>query len=264
MHSVWSAQPVVDVWKFREFFRQLVVRNLKVRYQRSLLGFLWLLANPVVTALTLVLVFGYVVRLPVTDYWAFLLSGYFAWVFLLHTVGTSTFVIPEHSLIARSVAVPPDIFVLSAAASRLIEFGIELLLALVVLAIFHHGGVPASFLLVPFLVVLLVLVTLGLAFPAAALAVYFRDIQHGLPAALMMLMYLSPVFYPADLVPPQVARLYFLNPVATILTLFHQALYRGTMPTLASLVNATLAACVVYAVGHATFRSRSAFFAEIV
>ena len=258
------APSAAELWRVREFLRQLVIRNLKVRYQRSFLGFVWLLANPILSAATLVLVFAYIVRLPVADYWAFVLSGYFAWVFVAHTIGTSTFIIPEHAAMAKSVAVPADIFVLGAAGSRLIEFVAELLLALVVLAVFHHHRLPASFLLLPVAVLLLVLTTLGLAFPAAALGVHFRDVQHGLPVALTMLMYASPVFYPARLVPAEFSTLYLLNPFAQILTLFHVILYEGRLPTVLQVAVATITSLAIYVAGHMQFRRRRALFPEIV
>ena len=71
-----------DLWRHRELLSRLVVRNLKMRYQRSVLGFVWTLLNPLVTIAILVIVFHYIIRIGVADYWAFLVSGYFAWVFL--------------------------------------------------------------------------------------------------------------------------------------------------------------------------------------
>lgn len=256
--------PVDAAWRYRELFRQLVMRNLKVRYQRSGLGFLWLLVNPALTVAILVLVFAYIVRLPIAHYWAFLVSGYFAWVFFLHTLGTSTYVIPEHASMAKSVPVPADIFVMATVTSRLIEFAVEIGLVLVVLAVFHHRGVPPSFAITPVLMVFLLLLTLGLALPAAAFSVFFRDLQHGLPPVLQMLMYLSPVFYSADLVPPAIAPLYAVNPLALVLSLFHTALYEGQMPSAVRLLQALLVSVVVYAAGYAIFRRQSRLFAEIV
>lgn len=259
-----ARQPFAELWQFRELFRQLVIRNLKVRYQRSGLGFLWLLVNPVLTAGVLVGVFGYIVRLDVPAYWAFLISGYFAWVFVLHTLSMSAFVIPEHASMAKSVAVPADVFVAAAVGSRLIEFVAEIVLVALALAVFHHHGVPVSFLFLPVLTVLLLLLTLGLALPAVTLSVFFRDLQHALPAALMMLMYVSPVFYPMDLVPPFFKQLYFLNPVATVLTLFHETLYAGQVPSLAHLAGAVAVSVAVFLVGYAIFRHERDLFPEIV
>ena len=258
------ASTSADIWEVREFLRQLVIRNLKVRYQRSFLGFMWLLINPVLSAATMVVVFAYIVRLPVHDYWAFVLSGYFAWVFAAHTLATSTFVIREHAAMAKSVAVPADVFVLSAAGSRFLEFVAELLLAVTVLAVFHHHRVPTSFLLLPVAVGLLAMVTLGLAFPTAAMSVHFRDVQHGLPVALTMLMYASPVFYPASLVPAAFSTLYFVNPFAQILTLFHVILYEGRWPTALQLGVATATSLAIYAAGHVQFRRQRSMFPEIV
>lgn len=256
--------PFATIWQFRELFRQLVQRNLKVRYQRSGLGFLWLLVNPLVTVGILVLVFGHIVALPVHNYWAFLVSGYFCWVFLLHTVSASTFVIPDHASMAKSVAVPANVFVMAAITSRLFEFLAEICLVVVALVVFHHHGVPSSLVLLPLLVVLLVLTTLGIALPAAALSVFFRDIQHGLPPALMMLMYVSPVFYPAAFVPAALAPFYQLNPVALILSLFHRILYEGLWPSPQHLIGAIVVSLSLYLVGHAVFRRHQSLFAEIV
>lgn len=264
MADASARNPLVAGWHFRELFRQLVIRNLKVRYQRSGLGFLWLLVNPALTAFILAVVFGQIVRLDVPHYWAFLISGYFAWVFVMHTLGTSVFVIPDHASMARSVAVPADVFVLAAVTSRLIEFAIEIALVMVVLAVFHHRGVPPSFLLVPVLTLILLLLTLGLTLPAVALSVFFRDLQHGLPAALMMLMYISPVFYPVDLVPPDFQRIYYVNPVAAVLTLFHEALYLGRMPTPVHLGSAAVASIAIFLVGYAIFKRERDRFPEIV
>ena len=99
-----------------------MVRNLKVKYQRSLLGFVWTLVNPLLTVTILVVVFSHVVRIQVPHYWAFLLSGYFVWNFMLQTLNTGTYIFAEHSRLTRSVAFPSEILVFSAAGSRLIEF----------------------------------------------------------------------------------------------------------------------------------------------
>lgn len=187
-----TLNPLAGLWRFRELFRQLLLRNLKIRYQRSGLGFLWLLLNPALTVLLLVVVFGVIMRLPVASYWAFLISGYFAWVFLFHTLSAAAFVIPDHSAIAKSLPVPADVFVLAAVVARFFEFAVEMLLVVVVLVVFHHHRLPGSFALVPVLMGLLLLLTVGLAMPVAALSVFFRDIEHGLPAVLMMLMWISP------------------------------------------------------------------------
>ena len=253
-----------QVWRFRELLRSLIIRNLKVKYQRSLLGFIWTLLNPLFTVAILVLVFSHVVRIPLPDYWAFVLSGYFVWNCILQTLNTGTYIFAEHSRLTRSVAFPSEILVFGAVGSRLLEFVAEIALFLGLLVAFRHHHVPASFALLPLLLVIQVMMVIGLALPIATLSVFYYDVQHALPIALTTLFYLSPVFYPASLVPEAAQALYFLNPIAGLLTLYHDILYAGQTPSLSALLGMSAAAFLVYITGYAIFNRYASVFPEIV
>jgi len=253
-----------QVWRFRELLRELILRNLKIKYQRSLLGFVWTLLNPLLTVAILVLVFSHVVRIPLPDYWAFLLSGYFVWNCILQTLNTGTYIFAEHSQLTRSVAFPSEILVFGAVGSRLIEFMAEIAIIFVLLVAFHHHHVPPSFLLFPVLLVIQVLLVIGLALPIATVSVFYYDVQHALPIALTTLFYLSPVFYPAQMVPEAARPFYFLNPIAGLLTLYHDILYTGRMPSATLLFGTIAAALLVYFIGYAIFNRYASVFPEIV
>jgi ABC-type polysaccharide/polyol phosphate export permease len=252
------------VWRYRELLHSLVVRNLKVKYQRSLLGFVWTLVNPLLTVAVLGVVFSHVVRIPLPHYWAFLLSGYFVWNFALQTLNTGTYIFAEHSRLTRSVAFPSEILVFGASGSRLIEFTAEIGLVLAVLAVFHHQGIPGSYALLPVLMLIQLLLVIGIALPIATLSVFYYDVYHALPIALTTLFYLSPVFYPAEMVPEAARGFYFLNPIAGLLTLYHEVFYWGRMPSFHLLGGMLLAAFIVYLAGYAIFRRYAAIFPEIV
>jgi ABC-type polysaccharide/polyol phosphate export permease len=253
-----------EIWAYRGLLRSLALRNLKVKYQRSLLGFVWTLLNPLLTLSVLIVVFTHVVKMPVPHYWSFLLSGWFVWSFLLQMLTTATWVMAEHAGLRRSVAFPGEVLVLASAASRMVEFAFEMGLVILILAVFHHGRVPPSFALLPLLIVLQVLLALGLAMPLAVLSVYYADVQHALPIVLMMLFYVSPIFYPAWLVPEgPMRRIYLLNPVADLLTLFQRVLYEGEFPSAAMLGGVTLLSVLVFFAGHALFARHQALLPEI-
>jgi len=252
------------VWRYREFLRGLIVRNLKVKYQRSLLGFVWTLVNPLLTVTILIVVFSHVVRIQVPQYWAFLLSGYFVWNFMLQTLSTGTWIFSEHSRLTRSVAFPSEILVFSAAGSRLIEFLAEITLILLALVVLHHHGIPASYALVPVLVLLQVAMAIGLALPITTLSVFYHDVHHALPIALASLFYLSPVFYPASMVPEALRTVYFLNPIAGLLTLYHDVVYGGQWPSALLLGGTALQTALVCAIGYAIFHRYASVFAEVV
>jgi ABC-type polysaccharide/polyol phosphate export permease len=258
------AQALREVWRFRELLRSLLVRNLKVKYQRSTLGFLWTLVNPLLTIGVLIAVFTHIVKIKVPDYWAFLLSGYFVWNYVIQMLNTATWVLAEHAPLRRSVAFPSEVLILGSAGSRFVEFAVEMLLSLAALAVFHHHGIPASWVLLPALLLIMVLLAIGLVLPLATLSAFYADVQHALPVALMLLFYASPVFYPAHLVPGAFRTLYFLNPVAGLLTLFHTVVFEGRWPSLALFGGMLAASTLFFLVGYGIFNRAKALFAELV
>ncbi len=254
-----------ELWNYRELIAGLVSRNLKVKYQDSMLGFFWTLLNPVLSVMVLTVVFSRIVRLDVENYWAFLLSGYFVWHFISQSIGASTFLLVEHAELSRSIAYPQEAPIIAAAISRLIEFAMEMVLILVTLAIFHHGGhVPASFLVVPWLLAIMFILVLAVMFPMATLSVYYRDVYHGLPLILMMFFYISPVFYPASLVTGPFRILYFCNPLVPLLTAFHQACYEGVFPSVGISLVMTGGSLVALYGGYLFFNHFKASYAEIL
>ena len=161
-------------------------------------------------------------------------------------------------------AFPSEILVFGAVGSRVVEFLAEIILIMVLLAGFHHFHIPASYALLPVLVILQILIAIGLALPIATLSVFYYDVQHALPIALTTLFYLSPVFYPVEMVPEAIRPFYFMNPMAGLLSLYHEILYLGRMPSLSLLLGVVAAALLVYSVGYAVFKRYASVYAEIV
>jgi ABC-type polysaccharide/polyol phosphate export permease len=256
--------PFAKLWGFRGFLGQLIVRNLRVKFQRSLLGFTWTLLNPLLTVGVLALVFSHVIRIPMPGYWAFLLSGFFAWNFTIQTLNSGTYILQEHSRLLRSVAFPPELLVIGASLSKLIEYLGALTLALLAITVFYHHGVPASTIVLPLLIGIQLVLVIGLTLPIAALSAFYHDVQHALPVALTTLFYVSPVFYPASLVPERFRSVYMLNPIADIITLFHVVVYEGRFPELGSLIGVSVTAIVVFGVGYWIFRKYAGVYAEVV
>jgi ABC-type polysaccharide/polyol phosphate export permease len=243
-----------ELWRYRELVRRLVMRDIKVKYQRSVLGLVWTLLNPLITVAILTAVFTYVIRIPTGRYWAFLVSGFFVWNFLQQTLYHSTSILRDHATLNRSVYFPREVLVLSAALSKLVEFLIELGIVLAVLALFHHGGIPASWVALPALVLVQLVFAVGLMLPLAVVSVLFHDVQQAMPIVIMSLFYLAPVFYPVDLIPPAAQPYYRLNPVVGLLELFHRVLYDGVFPDATLLAAVAAAAGALCFIGYRIFR----------
>jgi ABC-type polysaccharide/polyol phosphate export permease len=214
--------------------------------------------------LILMAVFIHIVRIPIPAYWAFLLSGYFVFHCVSQIMTASSLVYLEHATMVRSIAFPVEAPVVAATLSRLFEFLIEIGLTLLLIIAFRHGGIPLSFILIPWLLLLMLLLTLGLAMPVAALSVFYYDVRHMLPAFLAALFYISPVFYSIDLVPEMLRPIYYINPIAYLLTIFHIVLYDGVLPSFLLLAGATAVIVATFLVGYALFNRSKHLFAEVV
>ncbi|MFV1987407.1 MAG: ABC transporter permease [Gemmatimonadota bacterium] len=242
---------IVNLWRFRMLARTLARHHLILKYRNSLLGFVWTVLAPLGSMAVLVVVFSFVVRIPIERYWAFLLSGYFVWVFFSNVVGAATGIFRNYSPLRRSVAFPNEVVVLGVAGARLAELLAELLLIVIVLAVFHHGSLPASLIALPLLVLLLLLLVVGCAIPLATLSLLFHDIEHALPIALGLLFYLTPVFYPASMVPDAFRMVYLANPIAGLLTMFHSVLYEGAWPSVMLLGATSMSTFLILVAGWA-------------
>lgn len=254
----------VSIWRHGELLRSLVIRNLKLKYQRSVLGFFWTLLNPLFMVAVLVMVFTYVVRIPLSNYWAFLISGFFVWNFMQQSLSVSTYIFAEHANLIRSIAFPKEVLIISAVLTRLVEYLAELLLVAIILVLVHHQGLPASFCMLPLLILVQLLLGVGLAMPIATIAAFYNDVQHAIPIVLMAFFYISPVFYPVGLIPESFQSIYLTNPVAQLLTLYHAVLYEGNFPSVALLGKTVLVSTMIALVGFIIFSRFKNVFAEIV
>ena len=255
---------LLSLWRFRHFLSILVARNIKLKYQQSWLGLLWTIINPLMILAILLTVFTRVIRIQIEDYWAFLLTGYFAYHFISQATLAAGSVLDEYAVMIRSVAVPRSATVLAAIMSRFFEFLIEFSLALILISAFHHHGVPIGFLWLPILILLAFTLTVGLSLMIAALAVFYYDVRHMLPIALTALFYVSPVIYNVGMVPEQYRSIYYINPLAVLLDLFHATVYDGIAPPINIFLVCVLQVSIILWIGVRIFKHFERQFAEVL
>jgi ABC-type polysaccharide/polyol phosphate export permease len=247
-----------------ELLNSIVFRNLKVKYQRSLLGFVWTLLNPLITVSVLSIVFTHVVRIEIEDYWAFLLSGFFAWNFSQLTMNSGTYVLSEHANLIRSIKFPLELLVIGAGLSKMVEFSVELLIIILVIAIFRHGTIPVSYSVIPIIMVINFFIVTGIQFIIATLSAFYQDVQHALPLALITIFYLSPIFYPLSMVPDNLQKVYMLNPFAHIMSCYHSSIYQGVFPSSFHLLTSIGFGLLLSVFGWLLFKSYKNVYSEIV
>jgi ABC-type polysaccharide/polyol phosphate export permease/GT2 family glycosyltransferase len=255
---------LAELWRYRELIWNLTTRDLKIKYQRSWLGFIWTLLNPLITIGVLVTVFSYVVRIPIPHYWAFLLSGYFSWNYFSQTLNGGVQAAVGNAYLSRSAYFPQETLVISAALARLVEFVGELTIVMLFLVCFHHKGLPISFIMVFPLILNLFLLVIGISFCIVTVAVYYYDAIQAVSLATLALFYISPVFYSIDLVPESFRIAYLLNPMALLLGVYHDVLYWGKMPNPTYLVLTSISSLAFALIGYTVFNRKKREFAEII
>ncbi len=214
-----------ELWQYRELLYFLTLRDIKVRYKQTLMGVAWVIIQPLLTVLIFTLVFNRFVRFDTgpLPYPLFALSGLLLWLFFANAVTNSTNSLLSNSNLITKVYFPRLFIPAASVGAGLVDLGVAFLL-LIALCIYYGVALKLSLLFVPFLVLLMALLALGVGLLSAAMTVKYRDLRHALPFIIQLWMFASPVIYPASVVPAQWKWLLLINPVAGIIEGFRAAL----------------------------------------
>ena len=219
-----------EVWRRRDFLFVLPVANLQAAHQSSLLGQLWLLMNPLITAAIFYFVFGIMLRVgkEIENYALFLTVGIFVYQYTSRSVMSGARAVVSNLRLFQAMAIPRAIMPISSTATDLLTF-LPGILVIVGAAVVLGEGVRPSWLWLLPVVVLQTVFNLGLAFITARVTYRFRDLQELLPHVLRMLLYLSGVFWSAAFVEDRtnatVRWLFERNPIYQFIATSRAAVY---------------------------------------
>lgn len=260
-----SSQPQsLPKWRLSylyDLLRELVSRDMKLLYKRSLLGIAWTLINPLMQLAVFVFVFQLVFSMDIPHYASFVFTGLLVWTWFQNALFQATGVIISNRAMIRQPGFPNAILPVVITTTGYIHF----LLALPVLIGFLLiDGIQLRpvVLLLPLIQALQFAFTISLSYVLAALNVTFRDTQHTLGVLLQLMFYLTPIFYSAANVPPQYLPLYNLNPMVTIVTAYRNILIDGVMPNLTLLLAIAIFTSIALPLGLIYFRRQSDRFVE--
>lgn len=201
----------------RSLIRELVISDFKLRYQDSILGYIWSLLRPLLLFGVLYVVFTKIVKLggTIPYYPAYLLLGLVLWTFFVEATQAGMNAIAGRGDLVRKVSIPKYDLVVSAILSAFVNLSLNMVVVFIFMIL---GGVPfrVTILLTPLLIVELVVFALGISFLLSALFVKFRDIGHIWDVILQILFYAAPIIYPLAIVPERLLKLVSINPLAQI------------------------------------------------
>ncbi len=222
------------IW-IRDLLFELIKKDLKVKYKRSILGVFWSILNPLLMMVVMSIVFSYLFRFEIKNYPVYILSGIIFWNFFSTSTNLSSFSLISNASLLKKVYFPRAILVISVVLSQFINL-LYALIPLVFIMIIFKTPVNLSIIFIIFPLLFLLLFTIGISLILSILSAYFTDIGYIYQIILLAWMYLTPIFYPASIVPDKYKIFLVINPIYHILTNIREIIYYGTLPVMNSLL----------------------------
>jgi lipopolysaccharide transport system permease protein len=238
----------------------LTVRELKSSHHLTLLGWAWPVVKQLAQLAVLVFVFGKIFDFDIENYPVFVFVGLMAWTWFSGAVsGAASSVLAQRHLVMQP-RLPSSVLPIAAVAVPLVDvlFALPVLVLMLVLS----TGLSWGLLVCPLLLVLQFVLIAGIAWAVAAVSVFFRDVPNLVGVALMILFYLTPVFYPRSRVPERFRWVLDLNPVTTIIEAYRSLLLDTTGPGAARLGAVAAASAAIALLGHWIFARMAPRFAD--
>jgi lipopolysaccharide transport system permease protein len=240
---------------------ELVIRDMKLRYKRSVLGIAWSLLNPILQLLVLLFIFTYAIPIKIPNYFSYLFTGLLSWSWFQASLLLSTNAIVQNRELIKQPGFPSAMLPTVTVTSHLIHFLIAVPILLIFLII---GGIKLTsvILLLPLVIGIQYILTLSLAFFVSTFQVVFRDTEYLLGVLLQLFFFLVPIFYDSNTIPYPYKKVYDLNPMVHIIDAYRAILIRGEVPNSLSLLVLFLFSTGLLLLGYWIFKRASYHFVE--
>jgi lipopolysaccharide transport system permease protein len=249
---------------YRELIRNLVLKDLKLKYRDSVLGFLWSLANPLLLILVYSFVFGHMLRGAPPNFAYFLMVGILPWNFFAQSLMMSTGSILDNGSLIRKVAIPMEVFPVATVLFNLAQYLLAMAVFFPMALLFFK--VSPAFSWITFLPVLAlqIVFTLGLSFIISTATVFYRDIRHFTEILLVLLFWLTPIIYDMHTVAASLKTVLYMNPVSYFILAYQDALYYNSFSSLQTLTILIALTFLSLVLGYSLFIFCKARFPEEV
>lgn len=221
---------ITQIKKYQFLFEELVKRDFKKKYKRTVLGMLWSILSPLLQLLVMALVFTNFFGRDMEHYIIYLFTGNIIYSFFKEATTSGMHSLMQNASIIKKINLPKYIFLLSREVTSLINFGLTLIVYFLFVLI---DGVEITwrFLLILYPIFFLVIFNTGMGLILSALFVFFKDIQYLYDVFTMLLMYMSAIFYTVDSYSAVVQKLFYLNPVYTYISYVRKIVLYQTVPS---------------------------------
>ncbi|WGE59072.1 ABC transporter permease [Actinobacillus equuli] len=243
-------------YAFDELLKQLVFRDIKLKYRRSYLGYLWSILNPLMLMIVQIIVFSNVFKFDTPNFPLYLISGQIIFNFMVEATNNAVWSIRGNASLIKKTYVPKYIFTISKVGSSLVNLVFSLG-ALLLVMIVTNAEFSLNLLFFPVILLQLFTFVLGISLFLAASTVFFRDIQYLWGVFISMWMYLTPLFYPVSIIPEKYQSIYKgINPMYWYIEQFRDIVLYAKFPSLLAISIGTITALLALIIGAWYFNKR--------
>lgn len=252
-------------WEYRELLWNLANREITQRYKQSVLGYAWVILNPLFQLIVMSFVFSTILKVPSlgAPFIIFLSVALLPWNLFTASLSSSANVLVSNSSLITKIYFPREILVYATIIAKIVDFLFSCIV-LVIFFIFFHTHITLAILWVPIIFVIQLIFMTGISLILAAFNLFYRDIQYLLSLILMLWMYLTPIMYPVEIIPARFRFVFSLNPMSVIVNAYREVLIGQGQPNLNSLSIALIMSIVVFVIGFYIFKKLEKSFADYV
>lgn len=246
---------------YRPLVKELIRRDLKVKYRRSFLGYLWSLLNPLMMMIIMTIVFSYMFKSNIENFPMYLICGNTLYNFFNESTTLAMYSVIQNSALIRKVYIPKFIFPFSRVLSSFVTMSFSLM-AIAIVILVTKSPVYWTILLFWVPLLFLLLFSVGVGMILSSLAVFFRDITHLYGVLMLAWMYMTPLFYPVDasVLPAVVIRFMDFNPLYYMITFFRDVVMYGVLPGSATWIGCIVSTVVALCAGLLVFSKAQKHF----
>ncbi len=238
-----------ETYRFRYVVYSFVETNLKMRYRRSVLGFLWTVVAPLLQYLILGIVFSQIMRFPIENYVVFYITGAVFFNLASGLISRAPTIMLSSEGFIKKIYLPKFVYILEHVFLDVVNFVLTLVALLIIGLVFNKLTLSYSLLYIPFAFVFLVLFLTGASIIISILAVYFRDLNYIIPIGMQALFFLTPVMYEASMLSPKLQLVLAFNPLCYFLDFFRTPIIHQIAPSMFSIQVSIVSSLLVFLIG---------------
>ena len=245
----------LEVLKYRYLLSELIKRDIKIKYRRSILGMFWSVLNPLFFIAITYVVFSTIFKSSIKNFPLYAMAGQLIYSFFVESTTAAMISIIGNGSLIKKVYIPKYVFPLSKVLSSFVNTGFSLI-ALLIVIIITRAEIYWTYILIPIPFVFVFIFSVGVSLILSSLAVFFRDIIHLYSVFTTMLAYLTVIYYPITIIPSNLQKYFFINPIYRFIKYFREIILYGRVPNISETLVCFLISIITLILGIYIFQKK--------